>query len=144
MERSYGVWLVLNTRCRNLVPMASFWGSRLCPWSPTVALHVLLNLGRRSCADISSERSGAQQATEVLGQEFLDQISPERHMIVFYYGTYNLVPRGTQMPYSATVDLVAGLGASQQHSTNNTPNIFDVPEGQSTAIKNDSKSAKLR
>ncbi|KAI5658409.1 hypothetical protein M9H77_27202 [Catharanthus roseus] len=29
---------------------------------------------------ISSERSGAQQATEVLGQEFLDQISPERHI----------------------------------------------------------------
>ncbi|KAI5657267.1 hypothetical protein M9H77_26060 [Catharanthus roseus] len=25
-----------------------------------------------------------QQATEVLGQEFLDQISPERHMSMFY------------------------------------------------------------
>ncbi|KAI5667262.1 hypothetical protein M9H77_17115 [Catharanthus roseus] len=45
IERSYGVRLVLGTRCRNLVLMASFWGSRLCPWSPTVALHVLLNLG---------------------------------------------------------------------------------------------------
>ncbi|KAI5662192.1 hypothetical protein M9H77_21515 [Catharanthus roseus] len=49
---------------------------------------------------ISLERSGVPRATEVLGQEFLDQISPE-------------VPRGTQMPYSAAVDLVAGLGASQ-------------------------------
>ncbi|KAI5652816.1 hypothetical protein M9H77_30003 [Catharanthus roseus] len=33
---------------------------------------------------ISSGRSGAQQATEVLGQEFLDQISPEGHMFMFY------------------------------------------------------------
>ncbi|KAI5672615.1 hypothetical protein M9H77_12979 [Catharanthus roseus] len=70
----YGIWLVLTTRCRNLVPMTSFWGSRLCPWSPTVALHVLLNLGveaAQMCLDslrlpscarnprISSGRSGA-------------------------------------------------------------------------------------
>ncbi|KAI5662163.1 hypothetical protein M9H77_21486 [Catharanthus roseus] len=33
--------------------------------------------------------------------------------VLFYCGAYNLVPRGTQMPYSAAVDLVAGLGASQ-------------------------------
>ncbi|KAI5664834.1 hypothetical protein M9H77_24157 [Catharanthus roseus] len=45
IERSYGVWLVLTTRCQNLVPMDSFWGSRLCPWNPSVAFHVLLNLG---------------------------------------------------------------------------------------------------
>ncbi|KAI5673593.1 hypothetical protein M9H77_13957 [Catharanthus roseus] len=32
----------------------------------------------------SSERSGAQQATEVLGQEFLDQISLEGNMFMFY------------------------------------------------------------
>ncbi|KAI5671265.1 hypothetical protein M9H77_11629 [Catharanthus roseus] len=69
---------------------------------------------------ISLERSGVPRATEVLGQEFLDQISPEGHRIMFYLfrlesscGTYKLVPRGTQMPYSAAVDLVAGLGASQ-------------------------------
>ncbi|KAI5667926.1 hypothetical protein M9H77_17779 [Catharanthus roseus] len=30
--------------------------------------------------------------------------------VAFYCGTYNLVPRGTQMPYSAAVDLVARLG----------------------------------
>ncbi|KAI5652344.1 hypothetical protein M9H77_29531 [Catharanthus roseus] len=88
-------------------------------------------------SQISSERSGAKQATEVLGQEFLDQISPEGHMfmfylfrlepfveflfmllckllmVVYYFEAYNLVPRGTQIPYSAAVDLVAGLGASQ-------------------------------
>ncbi|KAI5680903.1 hypothetical protein M9H77_02130 [Catharanthus roseus] len=29
---------------------------------------------------------------------------------MFHCGAYNLVPRGTQMPYSAAVDLVAGLG----------------------------------
>ncbi|KAI5671973.1 hypothetical protein M9H77_12337 [Catharanthus roseus] len=70
-------------------------------------------------ADLSSlERSGAQQATGVLGQEFLDQISPEGHIVVHYCEDYNLVPRGTQMPYSAAVDLVAGLGASQMtHSS---------------------------
>ncbi|KAI5682847.1 hypothetical protein M9H77_04075 [Catharanthus roseus] len=97
-------------------------GSGLCPWSPTVALHVLFNLSVEaalmcldaltlsSCArnlHISSGWLGAQQAIEVLGQEFLDQISPERQMVVFYCGTYNLVPRGTQIPYSAAIDLVA-------------------------------------
>ncbi|KAI5678416.1 hypothetical protein M9H77_09366 [Catharanthus roseus] len=63
---------------------------------------------------IRSRRSGTQQATKVLGQEFLDQISPEGHMsiVVFYCGTYKLVPRGTPMPYSAAVDLVASLGVS--------------------------------
>ncbi|KAI5668588.1 hypothetical protein M9H77_18441 [Catharanthus roseus] len=35
-------------------------------------------------SQISSKRSEAQQATEVLGQEFLDQISPEGHMFMFY------------------------------------------------------------
>ncbi|KAI5662317.1 hypothetical protein M9H77_21640 [Catharanthus roseus] len=62
---------------------------------------------------ISSGWSRAQRATEVLGQEFLDQISPEGPMVMFHCEAYNLVPRGTQMPYSAVVDLVAGLGASQ-------------------------------
>ncbi|KAI5667465.1 hypothetical protein M9H77_17318 [Catharanthus roseus] len=33
---------------------------------------------------ISSGRSGVQQATEVVGQEFLDQISLEGHMFMFY------------------------------------------------------------
>ncbi|KAI5656416.1 hypothetical protein M9H77_25209 [Catharanthus roseus] len=60
---------------------------------------------------ISSGRSGAQQATEVVGQEFLDQISPEEHI------AYKLVPRGTQMSYLAAVDLVAGLGVSQVEGT---------------------------
>ncbi|KAI5678020.1 hypothetical protein M9H77_08970 [Catharanthus roseus] len=35
-------------------------------------------------SQISSERSGAQQAIEVLGQEFLVEISPGRHMFMFY------------------------------------------------------------
>ncbi|KAI5673922.1 hypothetical protein M9H77_14286 [Catharanthus roseus] len=34
----------------------------------------------RSTLRINSKRSGAQQATEVLGQKFLDQISPEGHI----------------------------------------------------------------
>ncbi|KAI5681607.1 hypothetical protein M9H77_02835 [Catharanthus roseus] len=56
------------------------------------------------CGGISSERSGAQQATEFLGQE-----------VVFYCRTYNLVSRGTQMPYSTAVDLVIRLGASYNY-----------------------------
>ncbi|KAI5669316.1 hypothetical protein M9H77_19169 [Catharanthus roseus] len=35
--------------------------------------------------------------------------------VVYYCETYNLVPRGMQMLYSAVVDLVAGLGASQTY-----------------------------
>ncbi|KAI5650288.1 hypothetical protein M9H77_36293 [Catharanthus roseus] len=99
-------------------------------WSqdrPKAALMCLDSLRLPSCAQnphIPLERSGAPRATEVLGQEFLDQISPEGHIfmfylfrlessVLFYCGAYNLVPRGTQMPHSAAVDLVAGLGASQ-------------------------------
>ncbi|KAI5682390.1 hypothetical protein M9H77_03618 [Catharanthus roseus] len=63
IEHLYGVWLVLTTRCRNLVSLASFWGSGLCPWSPTVALHVLLNLGVEAalmCLDSLRLRSCAR------------------------------------------------------------------------------------
>ncbi|KAI5676812.1 hypothetical protein M9H77_07762 [Catharanthus roseus] len=35
-------------------------------------------------SQISLERSGVPRATEVLGQEFLDQISPEGHRFMFY------------------------------------------------------------
>ncbi|KAI5669245.1 hypothetical protein M9H77_19098 [Catharanthus roseus] len=66
-------------------------GSGPCPWSLTVALHVSLNLGVEavvmclhslrlpSCSrnpHINLGWSWAQQAAEVLGREFLDQISP--------------------------------------------------------------------
>ncbi|KAI5650354.1 hypothetical protein M9H77_36359 [Catharanthus roseus] len=113
---SYGVWLVLTAKCRNLVSMASFWGSGLCPWSPTVALHsptvalhVLLNLGIEAavmCLDLLRLPSCARNphiTAEVLGMKFLDRISPEGHVFI-------LVLIGTQIPYSATVDLVTGLG----------------------------------
>ncbi|KAI5667429.1 hypothetical protein M9H77_17282 [Catharanthus roseus] len=82
---------------------------------PEAALMYLDSLRLPNCSQnlhINSERSRAQQATEVLGQEFLDQISPEGHMVMFHCGAYNLVPRSTQMPYSSAVDLVAWLGAS--------------------------------
>ncbi|KAI5667185.1 hypothetical protein M9H77_17038 [Catharanthus roseus] len=60
---------------------------------------------------ISSERSGTQQATET---RTVCKVS-------FYVVVYvveilcseRTVPRGTQMPYSAAVDLVEGLGTSQ-------------------------------
>ncbi|KAI5673103.1 hypothetical protein M9H77_13467 [Catharanthus roseus] len=61
-------------------------------------------------SQISSERSRAQQATKT---RIVCKVSFYVVMVLFYSGAYNLVPRGTQMPYSAIVDLVAGLGASQ-------------------------------
>ncbi|KAI5681030.1 hypothetical protein M9H77_02257 [Catharanthus roseus] len=102
IERSYDVWLVLTTRCRNSVPMALFWGSRLCPWSPTVALHVLLNLGLRSCADVSLFAQTSQLCSKPSCRLTQDG---QR-----YNKALNLVPRGTQIFYSATVDLVAEFG----------------------------------
>ncbi|KAI5666794.1 hypothetical protein M9H77_16647 [Catharanthus roseus] len=86
IECSYSVRLVLTTRCRNLVPMALFWGFGLCPWSPTVALHILLNSGCRSCGHILTQD----------GQR--------------YNKPLNLVSRGTQISYSTAVNLVAELG----------------------------------
>ncbi|KAI5677732.1 hypothetical protein M9H77_08682 [Catharanthus roseus] len=93
------------------------------------ALMCLDSLRLPSCArnpHISSGRSGAQQATEVLGQDFwikssqkgicLCFIFPRLEpsvKVMFHCGAYKLVPRGTQMPYPAAIDLVAGLGASQ-------------------------------
>ncbi|KAI5650012.1 hypothetical protein M9H77_36017 [Catharanthus roseus] len=105
IERSYGVWLVSTMRCQNLVPMASFWGSRLS------ALMCLDSLRLPSCTrNPHSRRSQAQQATEVVGQEFLDQISRRGICLSFLDSNRLLVLRGMQIPYSAAVDLVAGLG----------------------------------
>ncbi|KAI5681809.1 hypothetical protein M9H77_03037 [Catharanthus roseus] len=69
-------------------------GSRLCAWSPTVELYVLLNSGveaalmcldslrHPSCVQIhhigSSVGSTVAHAVEVLGMEFLDQIFSRR------------------------------------------------------------------
>ncbi|KAI5653571.1 hypothetical protein M9H77_30758 [Catharanthus roseus] len=96
-------------------PSGELGGARHRGWSqgrPEDALMCLDSLRLPSCArnpHLGTVRG--PRATEVLGQEFLDQISPEG--VLFYCGAYNLVQRGTQMSYSAAVDLVAGLGASQ-------------------------------
>ncbi|KAI5677083.1 hypothetical protein M9H77_08033 [Catharanthus roseus] len=98
-------------------PSGESGGARHRGWSqdrPEAALMCVDSLRLPSYTrnpHISSDRSGAQQTTKVLGQEFLDQISPEE--VMFHCGAYNLVPRGTQMSHSTAVDLVAGLGASQ-------------------------------
>ncbi|KAI5656692.1 hypothetical protein M9H77_25485 [Catharanthus roseus] len=77
IERSYGVWLLLTTRCRNLVPMTLFWGSGLsvlmCPDSlrlPSCARNPHIGSSISFVKISSSEWSRAQQATEILGQEF--------------------------------------------------------------------------
>ncbi|KAI5668812.1 hypothetical protein M9H77_18665 [Catharanthus roseus] len=61
-----------------------WWDGRLVE---KAALMCLDSLRLLSCArnpHISSKRSGAQQAIDVLGQEFLDQVSPEGHVFMFY------------------------------------------------------------
>ncbi|KAI5663827.1 hypothetical protein M9H77_23150 [Catharanthus roseus] len=108
-------------------------GIRTLPMEPHSALMCLDSLRLPSCArnpHISSGRSGAQQDTKVLVQEFWIK-SPQKGIclcfifprldpfvkVMFHYGAYKLVSRGTQMPYSAAVDLVTGLGASQLFQT---------------------------
>ncbi|KAI5664869.1 hypothetical protein M9H77_24192 [Catharanthus roseus] len=61
---------------------------------------------------ISSEQSGAQQATEVLGQEFLDQISPEGHM-------YNmlLLEAVGMTPMGKNFTIATGLMQNEQATT---------------------------
>ncbi|KAI5658961.1 hypothetical protein M9H77_27754 [Catharanthus roseus] len=79
-------------------------GSELFPWSPTVTLHVLLNLGVEAtlmCLD--SLRLPIYARNPHLGSSIS-------------INSGHLVPRGTQMPNSITVDLVVGLGISHQNS----------------------------
>ncbi|KAI5669548.1 hypothetical protein M9H77_19401 [Catharanthus roseus] len=64
-------------------------GFGLCPWSPTVTLHVILNLGVEAA---------------VMCLDSLKLLSCARNPLV--------VLRRTQIPYSAAIDLVAGLGIS--------------------------------
>ncbi|KAI5667539.1 hypothetical protein M9H77_17392 [Catharanthus roseus] len=80
-------------------------GSGLCPWSLTVALYVSLNLGQTK-----ARLELVVKFCFLLCREILLIIGPE---LGSRFGTHSLVPRGTQIPYSATVDLVTGLGVSQ-------------------------------
>ncbi|KAI5664537.1 hypothetical protein M9H77_23860 [Catharanthus roseus] len=73
-------------------------GFGLCPWSPSVALLVLLNLG-----------------VEV-ALMYLDSLRLPNYAQNPHINSRRLVARGTQIPYSATVDLVAGFGVSQRRS----------------------------
>ncbi|KAI5654004.1 hypothetical protein M9H77_31191 [Catharanthus roseus] len=52
IEHSYGVWLVLTTRCRNLVPMTSLWDPTLSV-EPYCCITCSFEFGCRSCADVS-------------------------------------------------------------------------------------------
>ncbi|KAI5653828.1 hypothetical protein M9H77_31015 [Catharanthus roseus] len=58
-----------------------------------------------------SLHSGVEAAVMCLDSLELPNLLPRGWALVF--GTYSLVPRGTQISYSATVDLVAGLRISQ-------------------------------
>ncbi|KAI5676354.1 hypothetical protein M9H77_07304 [Catharanthus roseus] len=65
---------------------------------------------------ISLGRSGAQQATEVLGQEIFNQISPGGICLCFIFPNSNrlcFIVELISLPYSAAIDLVARLGVSQ-------------------------------
>ncbi|KAI5671318.1 hypothetical protein M9H77_11682 [Catharanthus roseus] len=77
-------------------------GSGLYPWSPTVALHVRLNLDFPAALEtLMTIRDTINRSSSRRG--VLVRVSPEGH-------TYSLVPRDMQIPYSATVDLVSELG----------------------------------
>ncbi|KAI5664538.1 hypothetical protein M9H77_23861 [Catharanthus roseus] len=70
---------------------------------PSVALHFLLNLDFLAVLETFIFRRGV-----------LVQVSLKGHCCpggyAFVFETYSLVPRGMQIPYSAAVDLVVGLG----------------------------------
>ncbi|KAI5654729.1 hypothetical protein M9H77_31916 [Catharanthus roseus] len=45
---------------------------------------------------------------------FLLRLTQDDYLIFLLHNTYNLVPRGMHIPYSAVVDLVVRLGVSQK------------------------------
>ncbi|KAI5664322.1 hypothetical protein M9H77_23645 [Catharanthus roseus] len=110
-DSDWGEWIHLKrgVDCGGCGPRAEL-GSGLCPWSPTVALHDLLNLGRRSCANVSRFAQTSQLRLKPSCRLARDGQGPSKPL-----KAYKLVPRGTQMSYLAAVDLVAELGASQDY-----------------------------
>ncbi|KAI5672342.1 hypothetical protein M9H77_12706 [Catharanthus roseus] len=98
-------------------------GSGHCPWSRTIALYVLLNSGVEAtlmCLD--SLRLPSYVRTPHVG-------------FALVFGTCSLVSRGTQIPYSAAVNLVEGLGASQMVSEAIVPErdlipVIDLPDDE--------------
>ncbi|KAI5658975.1 hypothetical protein M9H77_27768 [Catharanthus roseus] len=111
-------------------------GSELCPWTPTFALYVLLNSGVEaalmcldslklpSCAQtphVGSNISGVKATKEKCFLITLHELFLRNCIIVLKKSlkyTYRRgliehsrsLSRGTQIPYSVAVDLVAGLG----------------------------------
>ncbi|KAI5677734.1 hypothetical protein M9H77_08684 [Catharanthus roseus] len=109
-------------------------------------------------SQISSGRLGAQQATEVLGQDFwikssqkgiclcfiFPRLEPSVKFsfyvvccsrVMFHCGAYKLVPRGTQMRYSVAVDLVAWLGASQMGTLVDEPSRTTSSSSSSYSLR---------
>ncbi|KAI5663733.1 hypothetical protein M9H77_23056 [Catharanthus roseus] len=90
--------------------------SRPCPLNSIVALHVSLHSGVEvalMCLDSlrlpnRTRNPYSSSSTNIVKIKVL----PRGWALVFFR-TYSLVPRGTQIPYSAAVDLVAGLRVSQ-------------------------------
>ncbi|KAI5662370.1 hypothetical protein M9H77_21693 [Catharanthus roseus] len=63
-----------------------------------------------------SEESGGLDTEVGPRADLIDQLRTNRVLLrdwALVFGTYSLVPRGTQILYSAAVDLVVGLGISQ-------------------------------
>ncbi|KAI5661821.1 hypothetical protein M9H77_21144 [Catharanthus roseus] len=103
-------------------------GSEPCPLSPIVALHVFLHSGVEaalmclyslrlpSCA--RNPYSGS--STSIVKIKVFLRILHKMVSVASGLGSRffcSLVPRGTQIPYSAAIDLVAGLGVSQVEGT---------------------------
>ncbi|KAI5661956.1 hypothetical protein M9H77_21279 [Catharanthus roseus] len=97
IERSYVVWLVFDYEMPELSSDGLVLGIRTLSVEPHCCITCSFKIGHRAalmCLDSLRLPSCARNP-------------PVGSSIGF------LVPRGTQMPYSAAVDLVAGLGASQ-------------------------------
>ncbi|KAI5675332.1 hypothetical protein M9H77_06282 [Catharanthus roseus] len=89
IERSYVVWLVFDYEMPELSSDGLVLGIRTLSVEPHCCITCSFKIGHRAaCADVSLFAQTSQLRSK-----------PSC--------------RGTQMPYSAAVDLVAGLGASQ-------------------------------
>ncbi|KAI5663991.1 hypothetical protein M9H77_23314 [Catharanthus roseus] len=92
IERSYVVWLVFDYKMQELGSDGLILGIQTLSVEPNCCIICSFKFGRRSCADVSLFAQTSQLSSKP---------------------SCSFVPRGTQISYSAAVDLVAELGVSQ-------------------------------
>ncbi|KAI5652894.1 hypothetical protein M9H77_30081 [Catharanthus roseus] len=108
----------LETKRPELVSDDLVMRSGLFPWSPSVALHVLLNSGVEAalmCLDLLRLPS-CVRTPHVGSSVSVVKATKEKCFLVTLMirgASCSLVPRGKQIPYSAAINVVKGLGVSQ-------------------------------